>query len=97
MRFRIRTLQVLIVLIAPPIGVVCEGAKAGFVVPVLVVWVVLVAVPLVLMCAAERWVKREAARDCASALFAAIAIVGYSCAIPISFLVISALNFRAFS
>jgi hypothetical protein len=97
MRFRIRTLQVLIVLSAAPIWTLCEGSKAGCMVPVLIVWVVLVAVPLVLMCLAERWVKREAVRDSAIVLFEAIAILGYSSAIPISHCVIAVLSFRGIS
>jgi hypothetical protein len=96
MRFRIRTIQILIVLSVAPIWTLCEGVKAGCVTPVALVWGALVAAPLVLMCLAERWVNREAARDCAVALFAASASVGYVLAIPASLVVMVFFTFRPF-
>jgi hypothetical protein len=96
MRFRIRTFQILIVLIAPPIWTLCEAAKAGSVVPVALVWGALVAAPLVLMCLVLTSVRKKPTRERVIALFGAVAIMGYVLAIPISFVLIDFFTFLPF-
>ncbi len=97
MRFRIRTFQILIVLLAPPMGLVCQGARFGCAGPVLVVWAALVIAPLVMMCLAKRWITHETARDCSIVFFAAIGVVGYTLAIVFSLFVTTIWTFRGTS
>jgi hypothetical protein len=85
MQLRIRTIQVLIALLAPPIGLLCEGAKDGCAALVLVVWGALVAAPLLVMALVLARVKRENAREQVIGVLGAIAVVGYSLAIFVSF------------
>ena len=84
MRFRLGTLQVYIALSAAPIWMLCEGTKAGCAGGVMLVWDVLVAAPLLLMCLVLAWVRKERTRERVIALLGAIAIVGYAIAIPAS-------------
>jgi hypothetical protein len=96
MRFRIRTLQVLIVLSAAPIWTLCEGVKAGCATPAALAWGALVALPLVLMCLVLTLVRKEPTRERVIALFGAVAIMGYVLAIPISFVLIDFFTFLPF-
>jgi hypothetical protein len=84
MQVRIRTIQVGIVLAAPAIAMLCEGAKAGCLGRVMFVWGALVAAPLFMMWLVLARVKTGTAREQVIALFGAIAVVGYALAIPVS-------------
>jgi hypothetical protein len=84
MRFRLGTLQVVVALSAVPIGLLCQGARAGCLVEVMLVWGVLVAAPLSVMGVGLSRSETEASRDQVVAVFGAIAIVGYILAIPAS-------------
>jgi hypothetical protein len=91
MRFRLRTLQVVVAVTAAPLWVLRVGVKYGCPDRVMFVWGVLVVVPLLLMGLALLWIRREPAREQVLALFGAIVIVGYAMAIPGSLLAIGVL------
>ncbi len=91
MRFRIRTLQVVVAVAAAPIWTLKAGVIYGCPDRVMFVWGVLVAVPLLMMGLVWPWVRRKPARDQVLALLGALVIVGYAIAIPGSLLAIGVL------
>jgi hypothetical protein len=87
-KFRLRTLQVLVAVAAAPIWMLKVGVEYGCPYRVLRVWAVLVAVPMLLMCLVSPCIRAEPLRERALALLGAIVIVGYLIAIPGSLLAI---------
>ena len=91
MRFRIRTLQFVIVVAAAPLWALSAGVKYRCLERVGLVWGAFVAVPLLLMGLGWLFVRRdpEPAREQVLAFFGAIAIIGYLMAIPGTWFAIS--------
>jgi hypothetical protein len=87
-RYRLRTLLLIVAGSAPPIYAVCEGWKVGCLVQIVVVWSCLVAAPLMIMGSFSRWTTSEDARDRAIAAPGAIAIIGYLGSILLSMIII---------
>jgi hypothetical protein len=77
MKFHIRTMQILLIVATGPMWAITASAKAGCLLPVVGLWSVLVFLPLGLMGLAWRSFGRSSVREMLTALFAAIAIVGY--------------------
>jgi hypothetical protein len=82
MRFRIKTLQVVVVVAVGPLWTLRAGVAYGCPERVMSVWGVLAAVPLLLLGLGWVLVRSEPQRDQVLALVGAIAIVGYAIAIP---------------
>jgi hypothetical protein len=87
-RYRLRTLLLLVAGSVAPIDSGCEGWKVGCLAPILLVWAGLVAAPLLVMGSFSRWTTTEDARDRVIAGFGAITIIGYLCSIPLSMIII---------
>jgi hypothetical protein len=81
LRFRIRTIQILLVIASGPIWALTTAAKEGCFVPVAGFWSVLVLVPVGLMSYTTLWPGSEPTREQLVALCAATAIVGYPLAV----------------
>jgi hypothetical protein len=94
MRFRIVTIQLLILLAAAPLWTLCEGVKAGCPVRVALAWVVLVVAPMLLMGLVLRRVRNETVREWCLVLLAMIAIAGYYLAVPVSFAMMDRYSLR---
>jgi hypothetical protein len=88
MRLRIRTLQILIVLLAPPLGLICQGARFGCAGRILVAWGILVAAPLTMIGLSKCRIMNKMARDAAILYYATLGVGGYALAIIVSFIVI---------
>ena len=84
MRYRLRTLLLLITGSVAPIYAGCEGWKVGCLVQVLMVWAGLVTAPQVLMGSFFRWMTTENGRVRLITGFGAIANFGYLCSILLS-------------
>jgi hypothetical protein len=77
MKFHIRTIQLFLVAVTGPMWALSVGAKAGCMLPIVILWSVLVFIPLGLMGAAWQLAESESLGEKLGALLAAIAIIGY--------------------
>jgi len=87
-KFRLRTLQVVVAVAAAPIWALRDGAMTGCTDRVILIWGTLVATPMLLMCLVLPWIRTKPTRERILAFFGAIVIVGYVIAIPSSWLAI---------
>jgi len=88
MRFRIRTILILIAVAAPAMGTLAESANAGCLLSVAGLWASFVGAPLLLIIPVT-WLLGEGAREKAVAMLEALAIVGYAVAMLASLLAIA--------
>jgi hypothetical protein len=87
-RYRLRTLLLVIAGSAAPIYAGCEGWKVGCLFRIVLIWSWLVAGPLLAMGPLSRWMDTENARDRVIAILGAIAVIGYLCSILLSMIII---------
>ena len=88
MRYRLRTLLLLVAASAPPSYAGCEAWKVGCLIQIALIWSGLVAAPLLMMGLLYRMTSSEDRRDRVIGGFGSIAAVGYLCSIILSVIII---------
>jgi hypothetical protein len=88
MRFRLRTLVLIIAGSTGPIYAGAEGWKFSCLPQIVLLWTLCVAVPLSLMIIMDPMMKSDVAKDRVIGLFGALAIIGYLFSILASMIII---------